>query len=192
MVLQAAEYEAAQGLALQPFFDSTRGRFQTPIGRAWAAEVDRRRAAGAMEGSFAPVGGRGTACMGAADAAVVALRAAAPVRAENRNIAPGGGVPEGGVPADEGECDRHQAAGGGTVSAVGGSAVPRGAAAGEQGGAASTGAKELPAEARADGAQQQLPQQAAAAAGGVRFAARVADQRGRAGDTQARASAPQM
>ena len=44
MVLQAAEYEAAQGLALQPFFDSTAGRFQTATGRAWAAEIHRRRA----------------------------------------------------------------------------------------------------------------------------------------------------
>ena len=44
MVLQAAEYEAAQGLRLQPFFASTAGRFQTPTGRAWAAEVARRRA----------------------------------------------------------------------------------------------------------------------------------------------------
>lgn len=44
MVLQAAEYEAAQGLALQQFFDSTAGRFQTPTGRAWAAEIIRRRA----------------------------------------------------------------------------------------------------------------------------------------------------
>ena len=185
MVLQAAEYEAAQGLALQPFFDSTRGRFQTPVGRAWAAEVDRRRAARAMAGSFAPVGGRGAACMGGADAAVVALRAAEPVRGEN-----GDSAPEWGVPADEGECDRHQAAGGSTASAVGGTAAPRGTAAGERDGAASTGAKNLPAEARADGAQQQHPQQAAAAAGAGRFVARVADQLDRAGDTQARARAP--
>ncbi|KAK9839702.1 hypothetical protein WJX81_007090 [Elliptochloris bilobata] len=59
MVLQAAEYEAAQGLALQPFFDSTAGRFQTATGRAWAAETlinvaqDRGQSAGLRRGEEA-------------------------------------------------------------------------------------------------------------------------------------------
>jgi putative hydrolase of HD superfamily len=45
MIIQAHEYEAAQGLQLQQFFDSTRGRFKTPTGRAWAEELVRRRQA---------------------------------------------------------------------------------------------------------------------------------------------------
>jgi hypothetical protein len=64
MVLQAAEYEAAQGLRLQPFFSSTAGRFQTPTGRAWAAEVARRRAppdAGAAAGAAGAPAARGPA-----------------------------------------------------------------------------------------------------------------------------------
>jgi putative hydrolase of HD superfamily len=44
---QAFEYEQAQGgMHLQEFFDSTVGKFKTPLGRAWAQElVDRRAAA---------------------------------------------------------------------------------------------------------------------------------------------------
>ena len=45
MILQASEYEAAQGLSLQEFFDSTAGRFKTETGKAWAAEIITRRAA---------------------------------------------------------------------------------------------------------------------------------------------------
>ena len=45
MILQASEYEDAQGLTLQDFFDSTAGRFKTETGRAWAAEVVTRRTA---------------------------------------------------------------------------------------------------------------------------------------------------
>lgn len=43
MILQAAEYERAQGMELQEFFDSTAGKWRTETGRAWAAEVVRRR-----------------------------------------------------------------------------------------------------------------------------------------------------
>jgi putative hydrolase of HD superfamily len=46
MILQAAEYERAQGVALQEFFDSTAGKWRTETGRAWAAEVVRRRSGG--------------------------------------------------------------------------------------------------------------------------------------------------
>lgn len=43
MILQAHEYETAQGASLQEFFDSTRGKFYTPIGQSWAAEICSRR-----------------------------------------------------------------------------------------------------------------------------------------------------
>eukprot|EP00877_Chromochloris_zofingiensis_P009389 jgi/Chrzof1/4703/Cz14g23130.t1 len=43
MILQAHEYEQAQGLSLQQFFDSTAGKFKTEVGKAWAAEVISRR-----------------------------------------------------------------------------------------------------------------------------------------------------
>jgi len=43
MILQAHEYEQAQGLLLQEFFDSTEGGFQTPTGQALASEVVARR-----------------------------------------------------------------------------------------------------------------------------------------------------
>ena len=45
MILQASEYEAAQGLDLQEFFNSTAGKFRTELGQAWAAEVLAQRAA---------------------------------------------------------------------------------------------------------------------------------------------------
>jgi putative hydrolase of HD superfamily len=45
MILQASEYEGAQGMSLQEFFDSTAGKWRTELGRAWAEEVYRRRAA---------------------------------------------------------------------------------------------------------------------------------------------------
>eukprot|EP00882_Tetradesmus_deserticola_P015642 GHRQ01016667.1.p2 GENE.GHRQ01016667.1~~GHRQ01016667.1.p2 ORF type:complete len:250 (+),score=95.53 GHRQ01016667.1:562-1311(+) len=54
MIMQAHEYEQSQGLGLQQFFDSTRGRFRTDTGRAWAEELVLRRqqaAAGAAAGS---------------------------------------------------------------------------------------------------------------------------------------------
>ena len=45
MILQASEYEAAQGLDLKEFFTSTAGKFKTDIGKAWAAEIVARREA---------------------------------------------------------------------------------------------------------------------------------------------------
>eukprot|EP00193_Tetraselmis_chui_P017028 CAMPEP_0177773422 /NCGR_PEP_ID=MMETSP0491_2-20121128/12861_1 /TAXON_ID=63592 /ORGANISM="Tetraselmis chuii, Strain PLY429" /LENGTH=195 /DNA_ID=CAMNT_0019291525 /DNA_START=211 /DNA_END=798 /DNA_ORIENTATION=+ len=45
MILQAHEYEQAQSMDLQEFFDSTEGRFSTPTGKALAGEVMARRAA---------------------------------------------------------------------------------------------------------------------------------------------------
>ena len=45
MILQAQEYEKAQGLPLQEFFDSTSGRFGTDIGRLLAGAVALRRPA---------------------------------------------------------------------------------------------------------------------------------------------------
>lgn len=43
MILQALEYETAQGKNLDEFFQSTAGKFQTDIGKAWAAEIVSRR-----------------------------------------------------------------------------------------------------------------------------------------------------
>ncbi|CAG9467357.1 unnamed protein product [Pedinophyceae sp. YPF-701] len=43
MILQAHEYEAEQDMALQEFFDSTRGKFKTDVGKRWAEEICRRR-----------------------------------------------------------------------------------------------------------------------------------------------------
>lgn len=45
MILQALEYEAAQGKVLQEFFDSTAGKWRTNLGRSWAEEILRRRQA---------------------------------------------------------------------------------------------------------------------------------------------------
>ena len=46
MIMQASEYEGAQGSReLQEFFDSTAGKWRTELGRSWAEEVCRRRAA---------------------------------------------------------------------------------------------------------------------------------------------------
>ena len=45
MILQAQEYEADQGVILQEFFDSTAGKFKTPLGQAWAKEIVKRRTA---------------------------------------------------------------------------------------------------------------------------------------------------
>ena len=44
MIMQAGEYERAQGKDLSQFFDSTAGRFTTPVGQAWEAEILARRA----------------------------------------------------------------------------------------------------------------------------------------------------
>lgn len=45
MIVQAHEYEDRQGMELQDFFDSTRGRFVTELGKSWADELVRRREA---------------------------------------------------------------------------------------------------------------------------------------------------
>ncbi|XP_010525763.1 PREDICTED: HD domain-containing protein 2 [Tarenaya hassleriana] len=43
MILQALEYENEQGKDLEEFFQSTAGKFQTEIGKAWALEIASRR-----------------------------------------------------------------------------------------------------------------------------------------------------
>ncbi|XP_010278007.1 PREDICTED: HD domain-containing protein 2-like [Nelumbo nucifera] len=43
MILQALEYEKEQGADLDEFFQSTAGKFQTGVGRAWASEIASRR-----------------------------------------------------------------------------------------------------------------------------------------------------
>ncbi|XVF47836.1 hypothetical protein PTKIN_Ptkin03bG0142900 [Pterospermum kingtungense] len=43
MILQALEYENEQGANLDEFFQSTAGKFQTEVGKAWASEVASRR-----------------------------------------------------------------------------------------------------------------------------------------------------
>ncbi|KAL8137723.1 hypothetical protein V2J09_003724 [Rumex salicifolius] len=43
MILQALEYEMEHGKALDEFFLSTAGKFQTEVGKSWAAEIISRR-----------------------------------------------------------------------------------------------------------------------------------------------------
>lgn len=43
MILQAHEYETEQAASLQEFFDSTKGKFMTATGQAWAEEIHSRR-----------------------------------------------------------------------------------------------------------------------------------------------------
>ncbi|CAL9126656.1 unnamed protein product [Musa textilis] len=43
MILQALEYETEHGKVLDEFFLSTAGKFQTDVGKSWAAEVISRR-----------------------------------------------------------------------------------------------------------------------------------------------------
>lgn len=43
MILQALEYEKEQGKDLEEFFQSTAGKFQTDLGKAWASEIASRR-----------------------------------------------------------------------------------------------------------------------------------------------------
>ncbi|KDP29329.1 hypothetical protein JCGZ_18250 [Jatropha curcas] len=43
MILQALEYEMEHGKVLDEFFHSTAGKFQTEIGKSWAAEIISRR-----------------------------------------------------------------------------------------------------------------------------------------------------
>eukprot|EP00879_Flechtneria_rotunda_P019961 GHRR01020982.1.p2 GENE.GHRR01020982.1~~GHRR01020982.1.p2 ORF type:complete len:143 (+),score=51.72 GHRR01020982.1:521-949(+) len=61
MIIQAHEYEQAQGLQLQQFFDTTKDKFKTQTGQAWAQELVARRQKAAVapttaagEGSTAP------------------------------------------------------------------------------------------------------------------------------------------
>ncbi|GLT63470.1 hypothetical protein SLA2020_360330 [Shorea laevis] len=46
MILQALEYEMEHGKVLDEFFLSTAGKFQTEIGKSWAAEINSRRKSG--------------------------------------------------------------------------------------------------------------------------------------------------
>ncbi|KAG0463154.1 hypothetical protein HPP92_021630 [Vanilla planifolia] len=43
MILQALEYEQEQGIDLDEFFQSTAGKFQTDVGKAWALEITSRK-----------------------------------------------------------------------------------------------------------------------------------------------------
>ncbi|KAA8522813.1 hypothetical protein F0562_009236 [Nyssa sinensis] len=43
MILQALEYENEEGKDLDEFFQSTAGKFQTELGKAWASEIASRR-----------------------------------------------------------------------------------------------------------------------------------------------------
>ncbi|KAJ6406997.1 hypothetical protein OIU84_010503 [Salix udensis] len=43
MILQALEYENEQGRDLEEFFQSTAGKLQTEMGKAWALEIASRR-----------------------------------------------------------------------------------------------------------------------------------------------------
>jgi putative hydrolase of HD superfamily len=45
MIMQAGEYERAQGKDLSQFFESTAGTFTTSVGQAWEAEIVARRKA---------------------------------------------------------------------------------------------------------------------------------------------------
>jgi len=51
MILQAQEYEedGDNGKSLDGFFDSTRGKWRTEMGRKWAEEIEARRKAAAKE-----------------------------------------------------------------------------------------------------------------------------------------------
>jgi hypothetical protein len=51
MILQAHEYEQAQGMPLEEFFRSTSGGFLSEPGKALAAEVVRRRTEKAQQGA---------------------------------------------------------------------------------------------------------------------------------------------
>ncbi|KAB1206489.1 HD domain-containing protein 2 [Morella rubra] len=50
MILQALEYETEHGKVLDEFFLSTAGKFQTEIGKSWAAEINSRRNSGLANG----------------------------------------------------------------------------------------------------------------------------------------------
>ncbi|WOK95040.1 HD domain-containing protein 2 [Canna indica] len=50
MILQALEYEDGQGMNLEEFFESTAGKIQTDVGKAWASEIRSRRKEGKQSG----------------------------------------------------------------------------------------------------------------------------------------------
>lgn len=52
MILQALEYEIEHGKLLDEFFISTAGKFQTEIGKSWAAEIHDRRNALLKSGGY--------------------------------------------------------------------------------------------------------------------------------------------
>ncbi|KAF1776687.1 hypothetical protein PC129_g18888 [Phytophthora cactorum] len=43
MILQADDYERAQSISLDDFFQSTKGKFRTPLVQSWAAELTTQR-----------------------------------------------------------------------------------------------------------------------------------------------------
>lgn len=45
MILQADEYERAQGKTLDDFFNSTHGKFRTPLVQSWVHELTTQRTA---------------------------------------------------------------------------------------------------------------------------------------------------
>ncbi|GMH01842.1 hypothetical protein Nepgr_003681 [Nepenthes gracilis] len=49
MILQALEYETEHGKVLDEFFQSTAGKFQTEVGKSWAAEIISRRNSSSMK-----------------------------------------------------------------------------------------------------------------------------------------------
>ncbi|KAL8224333.1 hypothetical protein R6Q57_019808 [Mikania cordata] len=57
MILQALEYENEHDRVLDEFFLSTAGKFQTEIGKSWAAEIIARRNSSFIAGFHANVGG---------------------------------------------------------------------------------------------------------------------------------------
>ncbi|KXZ42217.1 hypothetical protein GPECTOR_180g253 [Gonium pectorale] len=76
MILTAHQYEQAQpSLTLNEFFESTRGRFKTETGKAWAAEVVARREAALKARQQGAAGADGAAEPGAAEAGPDAKRA---------------------------------------------------------------------------------------------------------------------
>jgi len=51
MILQAQEYESSQSIDLNEFFTSTQDKFKTTTGKAWAAEISRRRLSSSTKGA---------------------------------------------------------------------------------------------------------------------------------------------
>ncbi|KDO21740.1 hypothetical protein SPRG_13156 [Saprolegnia parasitica CBS 223.65] len=43
MILQADEYESVQDVDLQDFFNSTQGKFKTPLVQSWVQELNTQR-----------------------------------------------------------------------------------------------------------------------------------------------------